>query len=76
MRSRSVTAGLVVFGVGVLVTLLVLSGVAPVAPVLWFVAMLSGVGFGLLLIWLWWQSRRRRKAVRAAVAGPRSSTPI
>lgn len=73
MRS-GVIVGLVVFGFGVLTTLLVLTGVA--IPVLWFLAMLSGVGFALLLFWLWWQSRRRRKAVRAAVAAPRSSTPI
>lgn len=78
VRSRGVTIGLVVFGAGVVTTLLVLSRLvvdsAPVVPVLWFLAMLSGVGFAVLLFWLWLQSRRRRKAVRSAVAGPRSST--
>ena len=79
VRSRGVIIGLVIFGAGVLTTLLVLSRLvvdsAPVVPVLWFLAMLSGVGFGLLLFWLWLQSRRRRRAVRAAVAAaPRSST--
>lgn len=78
MRSRSVTVGVVVFGVGVLVALLVLSRLvvdsAPVVPVLWFLAMLSGVGFAILLLWLWQQSRRRRAAVRAAAENdPRSS---
>jgi hypothetical protein len=78
MRNRSVVVGLVVFGLGVLTALVILSRLvfeaAPVMPVLWFLAMLSGVGFALLLFWLWMQSRRRRQAVRAAVAGPRSST--
>lgn len=80
MRSRSVIIGLVLFAVGVLTALLVLSRLvvdaAPVVPVLWFLAMLSGVGFALLLFWLWVQSRRRRRAIRSAVADPRSSTPI
>ena len=77
MRSRGVTNGLALFGLGVLTTLLVLahlvSDAAPVVPILWFLAMLSGVGFALLLFWLWLQSRRRRRAVRAAVSAPRSS---
>lgn len=78
MRSKSVIAGLVIFALGVLVALLVLSRLvfdaAPVLPVLWFLAMLSGVGFAILLAWLWAQSRRRRSEVRAAVdADPRSS---
>jgi membrane protein implicated in regulation of membrane protease activity len=80
MRSRGVIIGLILFGAGILTTLLVLSRLvvdtAPVVPVLWFLAMLSGVGFAVLLFWLWWQSRRRRKAVRSAVADPRSSTRI
>ena len=75
MRSRSVSIGLVIFGAGVAVCLLVLSRLvfddAPVLPVLWFLAMLSGVGFALLLGWLWVQSRRRRRAVRQAAYGPR-----
>lgn len=79
MRSRSVVTGLVVFGAGVLIALLVLSRLvfdaAPVVPVLWFLAMLSGVGFAILLLWLWQQSRRRRTAVREAAAAPRSSNP-
>ncbi len=79
MRSRSVVIGLVLFAVGVLTALLVLSRLitdqAPVLPILWFLAMLSGVGFAVLLLWLWVQSRRRRRAVRQAVADPRSSTP-
>jgi membrane protein implicated in regulation of membrane protease activity len=78
VRSRSVTIGLILFGAGILASLLVLSRLvvdsAPVVPVLWFLAMLSGVGFAVLLFWLWWQSRRRRRAVRSAVADPRSST--
>ena len=78
MRNRSVTIGLALFGLGVLTALLVLSQLVfdavPVAPILWFLAMLTGVGFAVLLLWLWMQSRRRRKAVRAAVADPRSST--
>jgi len=78
MRSRGVTIGLPIFGAGVLTTLLVLSRLvvdsAPVVPVLWFLAMLSGVGFALLLFWLWLQSRRRRKIVRSAIAAPHSST--
>lgn len=80
MRNRSVVLGLVIFALGVLTALLVLSQLVvdavPVAPILWFLAMLTGVGFALLLMWLWMQSRRRRKTVRAAVADPRSSTPI
>jgi multisubunit Na+/H+ antiporter MnhB subunit len=76
MRSRSVLAGLVIFALGVITALLVLSHLvfeqAPVLPVLWFLAMLSGVGFAVLLFWLWLQSRRRRRSVRAAVADPRS----
>lgn len=78
MRSRSVVAGLVVFGIGVLTALVVLSRLvfpdAPVAPILWFLAMLTGLGFAILLFWLWLQSRRRRRAVRQAVADPRSSS--
>ena len=77
MRS-GVTIDLALFGAGVVVSLLVLSRLvvdsAPVIPVLWFLAMLSGVGFAVLLMWLWVQSRRRRRAVRSAVADPRSST--
>lgn len=76
MRSRSVLAGLVIFALGVITALLVLSHLvfeqAPVLPVLWFLAMLSGVGFAVLLFWLWLQSRRRRRSVQAAVADPRS----
>lgn len=79
MRSRGVLIGLSLFGAGVVITLVVLSRLvidsAPVVPVLWFLAMLSGVGFAILLFWLWRQSRRRRKAVRQALADPRSSTP-
>lgn len=78
MRSRALTTGLILFGVGVVTALVVLSRLvvdsAPVIPVLWFLAMLSGVGFAVLLFWLWLQSRRRRNAVRAAVTDPRSST--
>lgn len=80
MRNRSVTVGLVIFGLGVVTALLVVSHLVfdavPVAPVLWFLAMLTGVGFALLLLWLWLQSRRRRKAVRVAAADLRSSNPI
>ncbi len=80
MRNRSVLIGLVLFAAGVVTALLVLSQLVvdavPVAPILWFVAMLSGVGFALLLLWLWLQSRRRRKAVRSAVTDLHSSTPI
>ena len=72
MRNRSVTVGLVLFAAGVLVALFVLSRLvfdqAPLVPVLWFLAMLSGVGFAILLGWLWVQSRRRRRAIRAAVS--------
>jgi membrane protein implicated in regulation of membrane protease activity len=79
MRNRSVLIGLALFAAGVVVTLLVLSRLvydgAPVIPVLWFLAMLSGVGFAILLGWLWVQSRRRRRRVRASVANPRSSNP-
>lgn len=79
MRSRGVTIGVILFAAGVITALLVLSRLvfdqAPVVPVLWFLAMLSGVGFAVLLGWLWLQSRRRRRAVRAAVRDPRSSTP-
>ena len=75
MRNRSVIAGLVLFGTEILITLLVLSRLvfdaAPVLPVLWFLAMLSGVGFAMLLGWWWVQSRRRRRAVRQAAYGPR-----
>jgi len=78
MRSRSVLIGLVVFGAGVLAALVVLSRLvvsqAPVMPVLWFLSMLSGVGFAILLLWLWLQSRRRRAAVRTAMTAPHSST--
>lgn len=78
MRNRSVIVGLALFALGVLTALLVMSQLifdaVPVAPILWFLAMLTGVGFAVLLLWLWLQSRRRRKAVRAAVADPRSST--
>lgn len=67
-----------VFAAGVLAALVVLSRLvvdqAPVVPVLWFLAMLSGVGFAILLWWLWVQSRRRRAAVRTAMAEPHSST--
>ena len=77
MRNRSVLVGLVLFAAGVAVALLVLSRLvydgAPVMPVLWFLAMLSGVGFAILLGWLWVQSRRRRRAVSASVADLRSS---
>lgn len=77
MRSRSVTAGLLLFALGVLVALLVLSRLvfeqAPVVPILWFLAMLSGVGFAILLGWLWIQSRRRRRIITSAVSDPRSS---
>ena len=76
MRSRSVGLGLALFGAGVLVALLVLSRLvfeqAPVIPVLWFLAMLSGVGFAILLGWLWTQSRRRRRVIKGAVSAPRS----
>ena len=79
MRSRSVSIGLAIFGAGVVVTLLVLSRLvfedAPVLPVLWFLAMLSGVGFAVLLGWLWAQSRRCRRTIRTSVSGPRSSNP-
>lgn len=77
MRSRSVLAGLVLFVVGILAAALVLSKLvfdsAPVVPVLWFLAMLSGVGFAVLLGWLWTQSRRRRGTITASASGPRSS---
>jgi divalent metal cation (Fe/Co/Zn/Cd) transporter len=79
MRSRSVTVGLVLFAAGVVVALFVLSRLvfeqAPLVPVLWFLAMLSGVGFAVLLGWLWVQSRRRRREIRAAVSAPRRSNP-
>lgn len=72
MRNRWVTVGLLVFGAGILVAVVVLSRLvfeqAPVLPVLWFLAMLSGVGFAILLGWLWGQSRRRRREVRTAVS--------
>lgn len=72
MRNRWVTVGLLVFGAGILVAVVVLSRLvfeqAPVLPVLWFLAMLSGVGFAILLGWLWVQSRRRRRQIRAAVS--------
>lgn len=68
--------GLGLFAVGVLVSLLVLARLVsesvPVVPVLWFLAMLSGVGFAVLLGWLWAQSRRRRRTIRSAVSEPRS----
>ena len=48
---------------------------APVIPVLWFLAMLSGVGFAILLGWLWIQSRRRKRMIWSSVAAPRSSNP-
>jgi biotin transporter BioY len=68
--------GLLLFLAGILAAALVLSKLvfdsAPVLPVLWFLAMLSGVGFAILLGWLWLQSRRRRRAVMAAVQAPRS----
>lgn len=80
MRNRSVLVGLALFAAGVAVTLLVLSRLvydgAPVIPVLWFLAMLSGVGFAVLLGWLWVQARRRKRQVRASVAEARSSNPI
>ncbi len=79
MRNRSVLIGLALFAAGVAVTLLVLSRLvyegAPVIPVLWFLAMLSGVGFAILLGWLWVQARRRRRTVTASVSAPRSSNP-
>ncbi|MBK6763258.1 MAG: hypothetical protein IPG68_08240 [Micrococcales bacterium] len=79
MRNRSVSIGLVLFGAGVAVTLLVLSRLvfdeAPLLPVLWFLAMLSGVGFAILLGWLWVQSRRRRRKIREAVSAPGPSNP-
>ncbi len=60
------------FGAGVLVALLVLSRLVfeqvPLVPVLWFLAMLTGVGFAVLLGWLWAQSRRRRRAVAAGLS--------
>lgn len=63
--------GLGLFAVGVLVSLLVLARLVsesvPVVPVLWFLAMLSGVGFAVLLGWLWAQSRRRRRTITSAV---------
>jgi hypothetical protein len=79
MRNRSVTVGLVLFAAGVVVALFILSRLvfeqAPLVPVLWFLAMLSGVGFAILLGWLWVQSRRRRREIRAAVSAPRPSNP-
>jgi hypothetical protein len=67
MHNRSVNVGLALFGAGVVVALLVLSRLVfeqvPLVPVLWFLAMLTGVGFAVLLGWLWAQSRRRRRAV-------------
>ena len=79
MRNRSALIGLALFAAGVAVTLLVLSRLvydgAPVIPVLWFLAMLSGVGFAILLGWLWIQSRRRKSMIRSSVANPRSSNP-
>ena len=79
MRNRSVTVGLVVFAAGVVVALFILSRLvfdqAPLVPVLWFLAMLSGVGFAILLGWLWVQSRRRRREIRAAVSAPRPIEP-
>jgi hypothetical protein len=78
MRDRGVVTGIALFAAGVLAALVGLSRLvyegAPVAPVLWFLAMLSGVGFAMLLFWLWAQARRRRRSVRRAVSGPRSST--
>lgn len=77
MRSRSVLAGLVLFVIGILAAALVLSKLvfdsAPVLPVLWFLAMLSGVGFAVLLGWLWMQSRRRRRTITAAASDLHSS---
>ncbi|MEZ5118848.1 MAG: hypothetical protein R2686_02955 [Candidatus Nanopelagicales bacterium] len=79
MRSRSVLVGLVLFAAGILAAAVVLSKLvfdaAPVLPVLWFLAMLSGVGFAVLLAWLWVQSRRRRRAITRRTAEPRSSNP-
>jgi divalent metal cation (Fe/Co/Zn/Cd) transporter len=79
MRNRSVLIGLLLFAAGVAVALLVLSRLvyegAPVIPVLWFLAMLSGVGFAVLLGWLWVQSRRRKRTVRSSLTSPRSSNP-
>jgi hypothetical protein len=77
MRSRSVVVGLTLFGLGLLAAAVVLSKLvfdaAPVLPVLWFLAMLSGVGFAVLLGWLWMQSRRRRRVIDAAATDRRSS---
>lgn len=79
MTSRWVVAGLALFLVGILAAALVLSHLvfdqAPVLPVLWFLAMLSGVGFAVLLGWLWAQSRRRHNTVRSAASDLRSSNP-
>ena len=63
MRSRSVLVGLVLFAAGILAASVVLSKLvfdaAPVLPVLWFMAMLSGWVFAVLLGGFV-QSRRRR----------------
>lgn len=77
---RSETIGVVVFAVGALMAALAMARLAspvfPVAPALWFLAMLTGVGFAILLGVLWAGARRRRRIVSRGLAAPdRASSP-
>lgn len=68
-----IRAGVVAFVVGALCTLIAMSQLltgAELPSAMWFLAMLMGVGFGLILFGLLRNARRRGKQVRAAGTGP------
>lgn len=71
--------GIGLFALGLAVALVLLAPLvvpgAPVVPVLWFAAMLTGVGFAVILWGLWINSRRRRQSVRSAQSEVRSANP-
>ena len=65
--------GAVLFAIGAVFTLIALSPlVLPVdlASIWWFLAMVMGLGFLLILLGLWANARNRSKTVRAASTPP------
>jgi hypothetical protein len=69
-----IRAGIVAFAIGAICTLLVLTQLitgAELPSIMWFLAMLMGVGFAMILFGLLANARRRSAAVRQATSSDR-----
>jgi hypothetical protein len=66
-----IRTGVVLFGIGVVCTIVAMLPLVlpvPAASILWFLAMLMGVGFLLILLGLLGNARRRSREVRTRLA--------